>query len=284
MHFTKVQGLGNDFLVFDLRRVAAGPRPSPLDADVARRLCDRRYGVGADGVLAVLDPTGLPGDARAKARMLIRNADGSEPEMCGNGIRCVARWLHDRGLRLDVIPIETAAGVLDCGITRGADGHAEMITVEMGRPRVAAVEHTLEVDGRVLRVTEVSMGNPHAVAFLDAGADLRAVAETLGPSVERHPRYPARTNAEFARIEGPRIDLCVWERGCGITLACGTGACAAAAAAVATGRLEAGREVEVRLPGGALFIRVAPDLAGVRMRGPAVEVFEGDADLAVPRT
>ncbi|MEK6606132.1 MAG: diaminopimelate epimerase, partial [Myxococcota bacterium] len=255
---------------------------SPLDPAVAARLCDRRFGVGADGILAILAPR----HPEALARMAIRNADGSEPEMCGNGIRCVAKWLFDRGLRraasahptgCKVIPIETGAGVLDCGIETGADGRAETVAVEMGKPLVLAERRPLEVAGRSIVVSEVSMGNPHAVAFVDdASVDLRALAETIGPAVERHARYPARTNAEFARVAAGAIELVVWERGCGITLACGTGASATAAAAVATGRLPAGREIEVRLPGGSLFIRVAEGLAGVRMRGPAVEVYQGE--------
>jgi diaminopimelate epimerase len=206
--------------------------------------------------------------------MRIRNADGSEPEMCGNGIRCVARYLHERGRRAELIRIETAAGVLDCAIAPDLT-----VAVEMGRPVVPWSDPALALGDRRFAVTHVTLGNPHAVTFVDGGEDLRALAERYGPLLERHERFPQRTNAEFARVAGDALDLCVWERGCGITLACGTGASATAAAAVATGRLPAGREIEVRLPGGALFIRVAPDLAGVRMRGPAVEVAEVEVEV-----
>lgn len=275
MRFTKVHGLGNDFLIADLRGVAATTQPSPIDPEIARKLCDRRFGVGADGVLGILDPT----SPAAHARMTIRNADGSEPEMCGNGIRCVAKWLYDRGMRHPILSIDTAAGRLDCAIQTGSDGLAETVAVEMGRPSVAALDRALEVQGSTFTVTEISIGNPHAVIFVDDPSSLRLLAERVGPTIEHHPRYPARTNVEFASITNGRIHLVVWERGCGITLACGTGASATAAAAVATGRLPQGCEVEVYLPGGSLFIRVHADLAGVVMRGPCVEIFEADIDL-----
>ena len=269
----KYQGLGNDFIVADLR--AGVPAPSPLDPEVARRLCDRRLGIGADGVLAI-----VPSE-RAVAGMRIRNADGSEPEMCGNGIRCVAKHLYDGGLRRSPIPIETASGVLDCAVAEGPDGLTAAVTVAMGQPRVEGPAERIDAGGRTFEIVRVSMGNPHAIAFVD-GEDLLALAERYGPLIERDLRFPARTNVEFARIADDGIDLRVWERGCGITLACGTGACATMVAAVATGRLPADREIEVRLLGGPLRIRVAPDLSQVWMTGPAIHVFSADVACLAP--
>jgi diaminopimelate epimerase len=268
MRFHKYHGLGNDFVVADLREGA--PSPSPLDADFARRLCDRRFGVGADGVLAI-----LPSE-RGVAGMRIRNADGSEPEMCGNGIRCVAKHLWDGGLRRSPMPIETASGVLDCVVIEDADGRAGAVTVAMGRPLVEAAAERIDAGGRSFSIARVSMGNPHAVAFVDE--DPLPLAERYGPLIERHERFPARTNVEFARMghDGGVIDVRVWERGCGITLACGTGACATAAAAVTAGLVPAGADVDVRLPGGTLRIRVAGDLSQVWMTGPATHVFSAE--------
>src|SRR5512143_3939705 len=288
LRFAKVHGLGNDFLVVDLR--GGDPSPSPQAAEAARALCDRRFGIGGDGVLAILPAT----VAGADCRMRVLNSDGSEAEMCGNGIRCVAKYLRDRDPAFagrGQIVVETLAGVLPCGVTLGPDGRVATVAVEMGRPRLArgeipmtgaAGERCLEVPvpGTDLRITAVSMGNPHAVAFVDErGAALRARAETLGPGLERHGWFPQRTNVELARVDDSGIELVVWERGCGITLACGTGACATAVAACLTGRAERGREIRVRLLGGDLAITVHPGDAGVTMRGPAAFVFDGHADL-----
>jgi diaminopimelate epimerase len=285
MRFHKYQGLGNDFVVFDLR--GGESTPSPLQPEVARRLCDRRFGVGADGVMALLPPAAAGNDAR----MRIINADGSEAEMCGNGIRCLAKLLHDEGgVRRPEIRIETLAGLRSCAVTLGPDGTVATVAVEMGAPELErsrvpmtgegrCVDGPLAVAGRTLAVTAVSMGNPHAVTFVDE--EPLPLAERLGPAVEAHPAFPRRTNAEFARLQpSGAIDLAVWERGCGITLACGTGACATAVAAVVTGRVPAGREIELHLPGGALHVTVAAGLGGVTMRGPAALVFSGDLDLA----
>jgi diaminopimelate epimerase len=294
--FTKVQGLGNDFVVVDLRRSA--PVPSPTEPELARRICDRHFGIGADGVLAI-----LPGE-RGDARMRVINADGSEAEMCGNGIRCVAKvlWETDPSLRRPVLRIDTGAGLLSCAIDAVND-RVRTVAVEMGQPRLRRGEIPIagpELE-RALRVrlpqpigdgsftfTGVSMGNPHAVIFIDdPAADLRALAERHGPRLEVDPLFPRRTNVEFARVRGGEIDLVVWERGCGITLACGTGACATTVAACLEGRAEPGREIPVHLPGGTLFITVArdpdsedPEYSGVTMRGPAVSVFSAEIDLS----
>jgi diaminopimelate epimerase len=307
--FVKVEGLGNDFVVVDLRPGRPGQdAQAALDPDVVRAVCDRHFGVGADGILAI-----LPGD-QGDARMRVLNADGSEAEMCGNGIRCVAKVLYedDASLRRPVLNIDTGAGLLSCAVeVDGANGKAEVrtVAVEMGKPRLArgeipmvgpaeerALRTPVELAGRHFTLTAVSMGNPHAVIFVDdPGLDLRTLAETFGPKIETSPVFPRRTNVEFARVRtgaaGPEIDVVVWERGCGITLACGTGACATAVAAAMEGRVTAGAETPVHVLGGTLFITVRQersDQAGaagafgsVLMRGPAQRVFEAELDAAL---
>jgi diaminopimelate epimerase len=300
LEFAKYQGLGNHFVIVDLRR--GEPSPTPNDPVAAERICEPHFGAGADGVLPILPPT----VAGADARMRVLNADGSEAEMCGNGLRTVAKYLYDRdpSLRKPVLQIETGAGVLACAIAPGADGLADTVSVEMGRPRLTrgeipmidtgltepgggapderCVEQPFEVKGQKLTFTGVSMGNPHAITFVsETGAALRTLAETLGPTMETHASFPRRTNVEFARMVSPEhIELVVWERGCGITFACGTGACATAVAACLTGRAPLGKEIRVQLLGGPLAITVAPDYSGVTMRGPARLVFEASIDLA----
>jgi diaminopimelate epimerase len=298
--FVKAEGLGNDFLVVDLRPgKPAAEVPAAVDPGVVRALCDRHFGVGGDGLLAILPP--VHGDAR----MRVINADGSEAEMCGNGIRCVAKLLYERdpSLRRPVLRIDTGAGLLECRID-ARDGQAETVAVEMGRPQldppqipVAApggkrlVRSPLRAGDRQFAFTAVSMGNPHAVIFIDdPAADLRALAQAYGRGIEHDSLFPRRTNVEFARMrQGPgatEIDLVVWERGCGITLACGTGACATVVAAGLEGRAAPDQEIPVHLPGGTLFIRVAsqpapdgsPSYSGVSMRGPARIVFEAEID------
>ena len=301
--FSKVEGLGNDFVVVDLRpgRPGADIRPSPADPAVARLLCDRHFGIGADGVLVI-----LPGEA-GDARMRGINADGSEAEMCGNGIRCVVKVLYesDPALRQPVLRIDTGAGLLTCAVD-SVDGRVRTVSVEMGRPRLQlaeipmlgpaaerAVRVPLSVGGRELAFTAVSMGNPHAVFFVDDPAvPLLGLAEALGPLIETSPLFPRRTNVEFARVRrgagGVELDLVVWERGCGITLACGTGACATAVAACLEGRASAQTEIPVHLPGGPLHITVEqgqsdaqpPAFSGVVMRGPAAIVFQAEIDTA----
>jgi diaminopimelate epimerase len=289
--FTKVQGLGNDFLVVDLRTVGAAQVAAVTDPQTVRALCDRHFGVGGDGVLAVLP--GLQGDAR----MRVLNADGSEAEMCGNGIRCVAKVLYesDPDLRKPVLNIDTGAGLLACALQIQDDsGQVSSVAVEMGRPRLTreeiplapggpsrALRESINAGGRTFAFTAVSMGNPHAVIFIDdAREDLHALAQTFGPLLEVAPTFPRRTNVEFARVRGREIDLVVWERGCGITLACGTGACATVVAAAMEERLPAGLETAVHLPGGTLQITAAIGYSGVTMRGPAVSLFSAEVDPA----
>lgn len=288
MKFAKYHGLGNDFVIADLR---GGDAESVQETAAVRAICDRRFGVGGDGVLAVL-PAETPG---ADARMRVLNADGSEAEMCGNGLRCVVKYLYDRdpSLRREQLTIDTGAGALTC--TVHAADTAETVTVDMGRPRLArgeipmtgpagerCIAVPLEVAGRALALTGVSMGNPHAVAFVpETGAALRALAEAIGPSVETHAWFPRKTNAEFARVVSPReIELVVWERGVGITLACGTGACGTAVAACLNGLAEVDSDIRVRLLGGDLTIRVPADYSTVYMTGPATLVFDAEIDVA----
>lgn len=304
--FVKVEGLGNDFLVVDLR---VG-KPAHAFADevtrptTVRALCDRNFGVGGDGVLAI-----LPG-AEGDARMRVLNADGSEAEMCGNGIRCVAKVLFDRdpSMRRGLLRIDTGAGLLTCKID-AESGQAKTVTVDMGAPQLwpkripvasedsRLVRAPLPALDRQFAFTAVSMGNPHAVIFFDEPATkLRELAASYGPGIEKDPRFPRRTNVEFAFVnksnpDKPEIDLVVWERGCGITLACGTGACATVVAACLEGRVPADREIPVHLPGGTLFItaksapsgREGPNFAQVAMRGPANIVFEAAIDPSAIR-
>ena len=286
MRFGKYHGLGNDFLVVDLRDASPDDAAAAQDPRTVAALCDRQFGVGGAGVLAVLPASG------ADARMRVLNSDGSEAEMCGNGIRCVAKYLYDRGgIHKDAIAIDTGAGRLVCDVhTRGTS--VDTVTVAMGAPRLTrgeipmtgpaaerCIEQPLEVASHTLAITAVSMGNPHAITFVGSRDEARTLAETIGRAVETHPAFPRKTNAEFAHLSGRReIELVVWERGCGITLACGTGACATTVAAVLTGRATEGDEVVVHLPGGALAITVAKGLTGVAMRGPAHFVYDGELD------
>ncbi len=289
--FAKYHGLGNDFVVVDLRE--GDPwAPSPQEPAVVSALCDRRFGVGADGVLAILPPV----TDGADARMRVLNADGSEAEMCGNGLRCVAKHLRERDDRLAraELTVDTGAGPLACGLTLHGDAVTE-VTVAMGRPRLSRAEipmtgpadqrclaEPLTIGDQRLALTGVSMGNPHAVAFVDAtGPTLRRLAELVGPSIERHPWFPRRTNVELARMAGAtEIELVVWERGVGITLACGTGACATVVAACLNGHARVGRDVTVHLLGGDLAVQVTPEYDQVYMRGAATHVFDAEIDLA----
>ncbi len=271
--FTKMHGIGNDYVVLD----GFGPRPADPEA-LARALLDRRFGVGGDGLLLV-----LPSD-QADVRMRMFNVDGSEAEMCGNGLRCLVKYAWERGRMTAKAEgtVETKAGILGWRV-READDRVESVTLDMGRPRRERREipmsgpdghvedEPLEVLDRTFSVTAVSMGNPHAVTFVD---DVDAFPlERYGPAVERHASFPRRTNAEFVEVVSPtELRQRTWERGCGETLACGTGACAVVVAAAATGRTK--RDVVVHLRGGDLEVRWTKD-DHVLLTGPAVEVFEG---------
>lgn len=267
LDFTKVEGLGNDFILLDRRSASA----DALEREIAslrtraQALCDRRTGIGADGILVV----GPARDEDSRASMIVVNHDGSRPEMCGNGLRCVALFVSDRsGEHFDV---DTDAGAKRCELLeRTVDARGGRIRVDMG-PAEDLGEKTAA--GETFRA--VSMGNPHAVAFVDADPESRARKD--GPQVEVDPLFPDRTNVEFAQLESDgSLTLWVWERGCGITQACGTGACATAAAAAWSGLVPRGEPVRIRLPGGALDVRV-PTRAerGVEMTGPARVVYSG---------
>ncbi len=261
--FVKYQGLGNDFVVVEGSEL--------MDPARAVRLCDRRRGIGADGILTV-----LPARSGGAAYMHIYNSDGSVPEMCGNGVRCVARHIAEtRGLSGEIL-VETDAGPRRCRIHRDAAGAVEAVSVDMGTARIEG-EQEFAVGGERLRALRISMGNPHAVLFDDPTA---ARARAAGSAIEK--MVPGGVNVGFARrrpgAASNALDLVVWERGAGLTEACGTGACAAAVAALQTGRVTSSGPIEVRLPGGSLLITVAADLR-VEMRGPAERVFEGRTSL-----
>jgi diaminopimelate epimerase len=265
--FTKMHGLGNDFVVIDCRE-----RDWPDWPALVRRLADRRLGVGCDQVLLVYP------SAVADFRMDIYNADGSRVEMCGNGIRCFAKYLRDRGqTRAPALQVETLAGLIRPRFL------GELVEVDMGEPifegrriPVAADgpvrEQPLSANGVEVSITCVSMGNPHAVLFVeDVG---RFPVESLGSRIETHSFFPNRVNVEFVEVlSRGEIRMRVWERGSGVTMACGTGASAAAVASAWTGRTE--REVRVLLDGGTLEIRWDEATGHVFMTGPAVTVFEG---------
>jgi diaminopimelate epimerase len=276
MRFTKMHGLGNDFVMVDCFEEKLDEAALP---DLARRACDRHFGVGADGVILA-----GPSD-KADFRMRLINADGSEAEHCGNGIRCMAKLVYDRGhTQAERITVETIGriNVLDLSVR---NGKVDTVRVDMGQPGFQrsvlpmtgdpgseAVSVPLQVGDQTLEFTCISMGNPHAVTFVD---DVHSYpVETIGPLVEHHAVFPRRTNVEFIHVLGPNeLDMRVWERGASETLACGTGACASLVAAARTGRSD--RKATVHLPGGDLQIEWAED-GRVYMTGPAVTVFEGD--------
>lgn len=275
LEFSKLHGTANDFVYVDARRGFPGD-PTAL----APRLCDRHRGVGADGLILL-----LPSE-RADCRMQIVNADGSVAEMCGNGIRGFAKFVLDAGLvRTNPLRVETDAGikVITAEVSNGRVGR---VAVDMGTPEWSGrkipvdadgdvIERPLEVAGRRWDVTCVSMGNPHCVVFVDDVAGL-PLAE-IGPQFERHPFFPKRVNTEFIRVASrTRLEMRVWERGAAETMACGTGACAAAVAAARTGRAE--RRAVVALAGGELEIEWRAD-DHVVMTGDAVEVFHGRIEV-----
>ncbi|MBR4186730.1 MAG: diaminopimelate epimerase [Clostridia bacterium] len=261
MKFTKMQGLGNDYLYF------WGEPQDPAALSV--RLSDRHFGPGADGIITI-----SPSE-HADFRMRIFNADGSEARMCGNGIRCVGKYVYDKGYTDKTeLRIETLSGVRTLKLeTRG--GRVRRASVDMGCVSVSE-DRILELGGTVCTVTPVNVGNPHAVCFVP-DAEALPLAE-IGPKVEKHPAFPGGVNAEFVQILMPdTLRMRVWERGSGITMACGTGACASAAAAVKKGFCRAGETIRVTLDGGTLDILVRPDYS-VTMTGPAEFVYEGEID------
>jgi diaminopimelate epimerase len=258
--FVKAEALGNDFIII---RDNGGPE---VTATEAITLCDRRKGIGADGVLLVGD------SSQADLSMKVINADGSVAEMCGNGIRCVAKYAYDLGLvTKDIMSVATGAGIREVVVTKGPDGKASVIRVALGQPVFGIIEQPVAGSSDVA-ITTVSIGNPHAVIFVD-DADKVPVA-SLGPAIEMLPAFPDRTNVEFTQVLDDRsLRMRVWERGAGETTACGTGAAAALAAAVKTGRT--GRKATVKLDGGDLTV-TWPEDGQISIEGGANIVFSGE--------
>jgi diaminopimelate epimerase len=275
MEFTKLHGTGNDFVVVDARA---------LDRDwgaLAREVCDRHFGVGADGLILAT------ASVKADVRMRIFNGDGSEAETSGNGMRCLVKFAVERGLvepRDGAFTVETGGGVMDVRVSLD-DGRVAQVRLSMGRPRLdprevpvaiesppPVLEYPLEVDGRKIAITPVSMGNPHAVHFQEAPVEEYPL-HALGPKVEHHALFPNRTNFEVLRMLGEgRAEMRVWERGVGETLSCGSGASAAMVAARLRGL--AGDSLDLRVPGGELQLEWDGD-GEVMLTGPVVEVFRG---------
>lgn len=275
MKFTKMQGLGNDYVYVNCLKEKIKNPP-----ELAKKISDRHFGVGSDGLIMI-----NPSD-KADFEMEMYNADGSRGEMCGNGIRCVAKYVYDYGLTDKTsISVETLAGIKYLDLTV-ENGKVKLVKVDMGKPELKPSEIPVEAsgdqvidepimaDGEEYRMTCVSMGNPHAVVFVDC--DLQELPlEEIGPKFENHERFPRRVNTEFVRvIDRHTAQMRVWERGSGETLACGTGACAVAVACVLNGYTE--DEVTVKLLGGDLKIKWDRERDTVFMTGPAEVVFDGE--------
>lgn len=275
MKFTKMQGLGNDYVYVNCLKEKVADPP-----ELARKISDRHFGVGSDGLIMI-----KPSD-QADFEMEMYNADGSRAEMCGNGIRCVGKYVYDYGLTDKThISVETLAGIKYLDLTV-KNGKVSLVKVDMGSPVFEpekipvkaegsrVVDEPLLVDGKEYRMTCVSMGNPHAVIFVDQ--DVRNLPlEQIGPSFENHERFPKRINTEFVRVlDRHTAEMRVWERGSGETLACGTGTCATAVACALNGLTE--DEITVHLLGGDLYIEWDKDKDTVYMTGPAETVFEGE--------
>ncbi|QEF97056.1 Diaminopimelate epimerase [Stieleria maiorica] len=280
MKFTKMHGAGNDYVYVD-----CFSQPAPENApELARQISHRHFGVGGDGLILI-----RPSES-GDARMQMFNADGSESEMCGNGVRCVAKFVHDHGIaKRDALKIETGAGVLDLKLHLGEDGLVDQVTVDMGIPELVGpkvpttipstrddgrvVTAPVEFGGQTLEVTCVSMGNPHCVIFVEQASDDLVLG--LGPKIETDPRFPNRINVEFVEILSPtEVRQRTWERGSGETWACGTGASAVCVAGVLAGRTE--RKILNHLLGGDLTLQWLAENDHVMMTGPATEVFSGE--------
>ena len=274
MKFTKMHGIGNDYVY-----VSTFDQPTPADpVALAIAVSDRHFGIGSDGLI-LIEPS-----RAADARMRMFNNDGSESEMCGNGVRCVAKYIHDHGIApRPRVTVETGRGVLTLDLDVEG-GKARRVRVNMGSPILQAsdipttlpgnppVDVPITIGGRDLAVTAVSVGNPHAVVYVEDVAGFPV--ETLGPLLERHPAFPRKVNVHFVEILGPaEVRMRTWERGTGITLACGTGACSVAVAGSLGGRT--GPHLLAHLPGGDLELDWAGGDAPVFMTGPAAEVFSG---------
>lgn len=284
--FAKMHGLGNDYVYIDLvSRQLDTPNSDAFWSELSRRVSDRHFGIGSDGVILI-----LPGQ-QAEFAMRIFNADGSEGRMCGNGVRCLGKYVYDHGLTTQLeLGVETLAGTKRLQLHPGARGITS-ITVDMGAPGLHRQDVPMQgspkdqvidevhcFDGQEVAVTAVSMGNPHCVLFVD-DVD-RAPVRELGPVIEHSPLFPERTNVEFVSVlDEQRLRMRVWERGSGETMACGTGACATLVATHLSGR--AGRKAVVELPGGTLDIAWDAADGHVYMTGPAVEVYQGVMDQSL---
>jgi diaminopimelate epimerase len=274
MIFLKYHGLGNDFVILD-----GTDGNLKVDNEWCKWVCDRHFGVGADGVLYI-----MPGE-NTDITMRVINADGSEAEMCGNGIRCVAKYAYDYNIvNKKSFIIHTLAGDLEAVVSPGDDGKVTTVTIDMGAPvlngRSVPVDYDGEfvdkgfnVDSLRIKGTAVSMGNPHFVTFTELE---ESTVNRLGPVIERHKFFPNRTNVEFCEVRDGKIYVRVYERGAAWTLACGTGASASAVAAALTGLVPFDEPVDVKLPGGWLKITVSKNLDRVLMEGPAEFVFKGE--------
>lgn len=287
MRFFKYHGLGNDFIVLAPEnpgfRIGAG-----LDAALAKRLCDRGFGVGADGVMVVAPAR----DPANHVAMELVNSDGSFPEMCGNGIRCAVRHAVEvLGLDAPELRVETPGGVKTCGWRRDDAGAFQDVRVDMGKARFLREEIPIagtgdadpvavEVEGRTFVGTGVNVGNPHFVVFGDTDVEM---ARRWGPLLENAEAFPAKANIGFAKVEGlQRLRVTVWERGCGLTWACGTGATAAAVVAARRGYVRRDSPISVTLRGGALSIDLSSEDGDAIMIGPATFVFRGEVDVGAP--
>ncbi len=278
MKFTKMHGCGNDYVYVDCTNDMI-ENPS----EVSKYVSDRHFGIGSDGLILICS------SETADFRMAMYNADGSEGAMCGNGIRCVAKYVYDKGLTdKKNISIETKSGIKELELTV-EDGKVSLVKVNMGAPILKAkdipvdvdtekcIDSDINVDGKDYKITCVSMGNPHAVTFIDEDVKTFPI-EKIGPKFENHPMFPDRVNTEFVQVlNRHEVNMRVWERGSGETLACGTGTCATVVACVLNGLTD--DEVTVHLLGGDLFIKYDRENDTVWMTGPAVIAFEGTIEL-----
>jgi diaminopimelate epimerase len=283
LDFTKMHGIGNDFVVVDCLTNA----PAISDwGSLSEKLCDRKFGIGADGVLLVVP------SQKADFGYRMFNPDGSESEMCGNGIRCFGKFVFERGYTQQLeIPVETGAGILSLSLNQSEQsGKIETVRVNMGRPILArasipmtgengtghVINEPLYVEGKAFHITAVSMGNPHAVYFVDTATD--ESINHYGPLIEKHTSFPRKTNVHEVEVLSPtEIKMLTWERGAGRTLACGTGACGSAVACILNGKTN--RSILAHLPGGDLQLEWLDDDAPVFMTGSATEVYRGSVEV-----
>ncbi|WP_040507112.1 diaminopimelate epimerase [Leptospira wolbachii] len=278
INFTKMEGIGNDYVYID-----ATKNDIRLSPEQIQKLSDRNFGIGGDGVIFIRN------SKTGEFQMDMYNSDGSSSEMCGNGVRCVGKFVFDHGLTKNHKPtIETGKGVLTLDLKTGNNGKVEMVTVDMGEPILkpslvpivwpgdeAVINQVIEVQGKQYHFTAVSMGNPHCVIYVD-DADAFPVRE-IGSLIENHPLFPRRVNVEFVSVRGKdHLYQRTWERGAGETLACGTGACAVTVASILNGKT--GRSVQIDLRGGTLHVEWKEN-GSVMMTGPAKEVFSGEVEI-----